>query len=384
VSAKTDKAAQRAARWVRWGILVAVLAASTAIGIVHQRVNGVAPAGVDALCPFGGIEAAYSLLTAGSFLPKLVASSLVLLVATVLVAIVFRRSFCGQFCPLGTLQELFGRLGRKLFKRRPVMPAALDKPARWLKYVVLAVFTVWTWAAADLVMRPYDPWATYHHLTSPELFATFPIGLGVLALSVAGSVVYERFFCKYLCPMGAFLAIVSRIGLVKVHRDADACIDCGKCDKACPMNIKVATADTVTDLECIGCAECVNACPAAGALEMRAGKSRRVGPVMLSVGVLAVMAIVVGATTLTGTFSWTTKSLASETQKSSGFDAGNINGRSSLKEIADASGIPLAELLARFKVPEADAGKAMRDIKDTYGFSPEDVKAFVEERTKGK
>ncbi len=45
---KTDKGKQRASRWIRWGILLAVLAVSTGIGLVHQRVNGVAPAGVGA------------------------------------------------------------------------------------------------------------------------------------------------------------------------------------------------------------------------------------------------------------------------------------------------------------------------------------------------
>jgi NAD-dependent dihydropyrimidine dehydrogenase PreA subunit len=377
---KTDKAVRRRSRAIRFAVLLDVLAVSTGIGLVHQRIEGVAPAGVDALCPFGGLEAAFGLLTAGTFLPKLAASALVLLAATVLVALLFRRSFCGQICPLGTIQELFGRLGRKLFKRRRTLPAALDRPARYLKYVVLAVFTVWTWAAAELVMRPFDPWATYHHLTSAELFATFPIGLAVLGVTVAGSLVYDRFFCKYLCPMGAFLGIISKLGAFRVHREADVCIDCGACDKACPMNVNVSHADDVKSAECIQCAECVNACPVQGALEVRGPGRRTLAPAMLTASVLGVMLLVVGVTTFTGTFAWTTKSIVAETTKTGTFDAGNINGRTSLKEVSEASGVPLADLLAKFKVPEAEAAKPMKEIKDTYGFSPEDVRAYVEEQ----
>jgi hypothetical protein len=62
------------------------------------------------------------------------------------------------------------------------------------------------------------------------------------------------------------------------------------------------------------------------------------------------------------------------------FDPATINGRASIREVAQASHVPESEILARFKVPAADAGKAMKEIKDTYGFSPEDVKTFVQER----
>jgi polyferredoxin len=382
---KDNRAARKRARMLRMGVLLAVLATSTGIGLVHQTVQGVAPAGVDALCPFGAIESAYSLLTSNTFVPKVAASSVVLLAAVLLIALVFRRSFCGMICPLGTLQELFGRLGAKLFGRRREVPASVDRPLRYLKYVVLAVFTVWTWAAGELVMRAYDPWATYHHLTSAELLTTFPVGLAVLGVSLGGSLAYDRFFCKYLCPMGAFLSLISRFSVYKVRREAVACIDCGACDKACPANVTVSKAGTVEDPECINCNECVNSCPAKGALEVRPARTGRRLETGVAVGaVAAAFLLVVGVTTATGTFSWTTKSLTAQaaeaTAAGAAFDPGTINGRSSIREVSSASGVAEADILARFGVPAAEAMKPMKEIKDTYGFSPEDVKAFVEER----
>lgn len=61
------------------------------------------PVGVDALCPFGGIESAITLVFTGSMLERVAWSSFILLLATLIIALVFRRSFCGHICPLGAL-----------------------------------------------------------------------------------------------------------------------------------------------------------------------------------------------------------------------------------------------------------------------------------------
>ena len=67
---------------------------------------------------------------------------------------------------------------------------------------MFAFFLLWTWQAAELVMRPYDPWVAWAHLTADDLLSTYLVGFVILVVSLAGSLVYERFFCKYLCPAG--------------------------------------------------------------------------------------------------------------------------------------------------------------------------------------
>jgi polyferredoxin len=399
---RADQASRARARWVRWIVLGVVLAGMTAIVTAHVRSSGSGRwAGVDFLCPFGGLETLYSLLTGGGFLRRTAASSVILLVGMLAMAVVYRRSFCGTICPLGALQGIFGAAGRRLFRRRPTVPRPVDRIARYLKYAVLVFFAVWTWQAAELVLRPYDPWVAWAHLTSPQLLTSYGIGLAVLVVSLVGSLVYDRFFCKYLCPAGALLALLSTVSVLSIRRGADACIDCGRCDKACMMNVEVATADVVTSSECISCNECVNACPVPGALKITAPGGARAGALVATGAVVGLMVAIVGATTLTGAFDWQTQSQANaggaghngggegqgqgagqgqdEGHNGSGSDS-QIKGWMSFADIAAMTGIPLQEFTAQWGVPADALGLPMKDIKDQYGFSPEDVRAWLEGR----
>ena len=343
---------------------------------------------------FGGIETLWSIFSGGTLVTKIAASSVVLLAVTIVLAIVFRRAFCGYVCPLGAIQELFGRIGKAMWgkRRRPELPAALDKPARWLKYVVLAVFTVWTWTTATLVIRPYDPWVVWMHLSSAEVWAEFAVGVGVLVVCLLGSIVYERFFCKYLCPMGGFLGAISRFSLFKVRREETTCIDCKACDKACPVNIKVSEVETVESPECINCNECVNACPVKDTLVVAtkgAPASRRtLSPNKVLLSVLAIVAVLLAATTALGTFEWTMPGLAAATPASGtaapavpDVNVEDIKGSMTLDEVIAATTIPAGDFEAKFGIKASETGEKIKDLADKYGFDVHtDFRTFVEER----
>jgi len=384
---RADGVAQRRSRLVRLVVLVSGLIAVTALGLVHQ-LGGTKIVGVDALCPFGGIETLWALVTSATFVKQIAASSVVLLGAILVLAVLFRRSFCGQLCPLGALQELFGKVGKVVWRRaRPQVPAAIDRPARFLKYVVLVVIAVWSWQAAELVIRPYDPWVAWMHLSSAEVLAEFSIGLAVLGASLVGSIVYERFFCKYLCPTGALLGAISRFSLFKVRRNVDTCIDCRLCDKACPSNIKVSEVAVVESPECINCNECVNVCPVKDTLEVStkaspSGKRTVLTALQMTVAVVAIVAALVGVATAVGTFSWTLPSLEQSAATNGGtVNADDIRGSMSFAEVAVATGLPAAEFMSRFGVSEADMALPMKDIAERYGFDVHtDVREFVSER----
>ncbi len=387
--ANPQLASGKRAKIVRLVVLSAVLVLTTALGLLHQYA-AVKPAGVDAFCPFGGLESLVSVVMTGTVMKKIAWSSFVVLAAVLVAAVLFRRTFCGTLCPLGTLQELSGKLGRKLLGKRLDVPAKVDKPARWLKYVALAVFIALTWTLGELAMRPYDPWVAFNHLSSAELFTELWIGLVVLVVGLVGSFFVDRFFCKYLCPMGAFLGLLSKLGLFKVKRVAQACVNCGACDKACPANIAVSKGEVVTSAECIDCDACVNACPAAGALVIEGPGKKRITPIVRIVATVAIFALVVGVATLAGAFNWYQSDIAKTVaakeagQAVAPIDPEAIKGSTTWDQLVAATGIPKEAFMERFGIPADEFDKQIKEAAHAEGstFAVDDVRAFVAERLK--
>ena len=93
----------------------------------------------------------------------------------------------------------------------------------------------------------------------------------VLGAVVVLSLLFYRPFCKWLCPLGAFYALFNRVSLTGMQVDAHKCVHCGRCEKACKMDVDVTK--TPDHPECIRCGMCVKACPT-GAVSFRCGLSR--------------------------------------------------------------------------------------------------------------
>jgi polyferredoxin len=79
--------------------------------------------------------------------------------------------------------------------------------------------------------------------------------------------IVQNFWCRYLCPYGALMGLLSMFSPVKIRRDTAACIDCAKCAKACPSALPVDKLVTIQSAECTACMSCVAACPATDALQ---------------------------------------------------------------------------------------------------------------------
>ncbi|MEI8094351.1 MAG: 4Fe-4S binding protein [Spirochaetales bacterium] len=390
---QTYKARQSRHRWVRWIVLGSVTVLLATVGYLHQHpLFGMTPPGVDALCPFGGLEALWMFATTGDLMTKIAASSFILLVASIGITILFRRAFCGQLCPLGALQGASAGIGKKLFGRKFKLPAVVDMPLRWLKYVVLAGLTALTWIAGTLVVRPYDPWVAFMHLSSAEVWTGFWVGALILIGSLIASLFYDRFFCKYLCPMGAMYGLVSKLGLYRVRRDETKCIDCGKCDKVCPVDLPVSKVKDVTSAECLACGLCVNACPVKDTLAFAGPKNTKISPLFLTLATVVVFFGVVALTAIPGWFHTSTLSLAEEARGSGGptlaasvempaFDPDLIKGKNTFAEVADLTGIERHAFVEKFGITEADLEKPIKDSANALGtFATGDVRVFVAEK----
>ncbi|MGL1892262.1 MAG: 4Fe-4S binding protein [Spirochaetaceae bacterium] len=368
---------------IRLSLLAAFIIFISYEAYMHQ-VKGGGPDGspsIHALCPYGGLESLYTIFTTGDLLSKIYTGTLVLFVVSIILAIIFRRTFCAWICPLGGIQEFLGRLGKKVMGKQLVMPKKIDKALRYLKYPILAITTIFAWTTATLWMSPYDPWAAYGHLGEgiSAVWSEFPIGFIILLITFIGSFLYDRFFCKYLCPMGGFLGLISKISPFKIKREKDICIDCDLCSKACFMNIEVAKLDEVTSMECINCQECTIACPKEGALNNKMGSKGKLNINPLTIGVVTLIIYFggIGISSLIGQFKLLPNPIDSSSEV---VDASELKGYMTLLDIAIAMNLSLEELYEKMEIPNNISSEIpMKEMKDHIpGFDFHEAKDTLE------
>jgi polyferredoxin len=228
------------------------------------------PAGVEGWLPIAGLMNLKYWLSTGE-IPAIHPAAMFLLLAFLLIAFWFRKAFCSWLCPIGTISEYLWRAGHRIFGRNFRIPAWLDIPLRGLKYLLLGFFV---WAVAGMSAQAiagfmHTPYGLIAGVKMLNFFRFMSVSaMTVIGLLVVGSMFVQNFWCRYLCPYGALLGLVSLPGPMRIRRDPDACIDCAKCAVACPSWLPVDRLDTVRSAECTGCMACVAVCPVQGALAM--------------------------------------------------------------------------------------------------------------------
>jgi MauM/NapG family ferredoxin protein len=233
-----------------------------------------------------------SMVAARQVVPALLIGSLIMLAASLILG----RVWCGWLCPLGTVLDWT--------PAHRARPKESDLPARWrqVKYFLLALIllmavlgsasflfldpitliyrtaTVAAWPALNALVTGAEaalysvPWLrgaldAFEGALRGTVLPTYqPLyGLGILAALLFGgalalNAVRDRFWCRYLCPLGALLGLVSKFAWLR-RTVGSACIDCQRCARACPTGTIDATHGFESDpAECTLCLECVPVC----------------------------------------------------------------------------------------------------------------------------
>lgn len=197
----------------------------------------------------------------------------------ILLGVLLGRLICGFLCPFGWFQELLHRIPTRKLSTKKL------RPLTYLKYVILLVMVVLLPAFAVNDVGMGDPFFCKYLCPQGVLEGAIPLALVnsgiraalgklftwklcILLAVTALSILFYRPFCKWLCPLGAFYALFNKVSLLQMKVDANACISCGKCARACGMDVDVTK--TPDHAECIRCGKCVLACPT-GAVHFRYG-----------------------------------------------------------------------------------------------------------------
>ncbi|BBQ31121.1 4Fe-4S binding protein [Aeromonas caviae] len=247
---------------VQYGVYIWLLARGTVPWLVRPDV-------VDGFLPIAGGLGLRAWLGQGLTDPHHPAATVTVLVLS-LSALLLGRAFCAWFCPLGLVGEWLHGLRSRLLPGEWTPPRWLDAVLRGQKFLVLGFLLFIILLAVPAAALPGYLASPYHQAADMKMGAFFfnltlisGLCLGWVLLLTA---TFRQGFCRYLCPYGAWFALLGLLTPLRIRRDPARCLrslghDCDKCSRVCPSRIQVHQLIAVQSLECTSCQSCVAACP---------------------------------------------------------------------------------------------------------------------------
>lgn len=221
----------------RTGVVILVIASVAYFGF-HRK---------GCICPIGAIQNVAAGLADSTYIVPVVA--VIFFILPLLFALAFGRVFCGGICPLGAIQDL-------VVLRPLQVPRRLDRTLGSFKYVYLVAavwFAVQPAVDRDFIICRFDPFVGFFRFNGPGYMLIVGGVLLTLGLFVG------RPYCRYLCPYGALLGVVSRFSWKGVSITPDRELDCGLCTEACPFGAIERMRPRKS--ACLSCGRCYAACP---------------------------------------------------------------------------------------------------------------------------
>ena len=286
----------------------------------------------------GGLQALATYLSRGSLPCSMSSVQVMMGIALVAAIVLFSKLFCAYICPLGTVQDILGKIRKALHIKGVKVRngSVLDKILRVVKYALVFWIFYMTVHSSELFCKNLDPY--YAIATGFKGEITLWMSIVSISVVVLGSFIIDMFWCRYLCPLGAisnslkfwlwigvlfgayYVADVigadipwavllggfcvlgylleifhakPKMQLLYVMKDQSACNSCGLCNKTCPYHIDVRGCRNgkLNSVDCTLCGECVAAC-STNALRIgvcKRGKSKigNIVPTLITVALIA-------------------------------------------------------------------------------------------------
>lgn len=171
---------------------------------------------------------------------------LMIIVFTAITTIIWGRVFCSSLCPFGAVQDVIARFTPKSWRFK--MPQAIHDNALYVKYAILALIVGTAISGSSISLFQYfEPFGTLFFFSSSMLLWS------ILVLILIASVLVERFYCRYVCPLGAALGIVALVSPLRINR-VPQCTLCKVCEHACPTG--AIRKEKIDFKECVRCDIC--------------------------------------------------------------------------------------------------------------------------------
>ncbi len=293
----------------------------------------------EACCPMGGLQSLLTYITNGALACSMESAQVIMGALLAIATMLFSKLFCGYLCPIGTITEGLGKLGKRLKLPRYEITGILDIVLRSLKYILLFTIVHFTLQSNDLFCRFFDPYYAVATRYGEETNATYAT-IALIAV-IGGAIFLRQFWCHYLCPLGAIsnmfkyfyvfiaiaivgvilhqlninntvditLAIACILGLaleiiglkrkaalqlIRIERNPDTCINCGLCANNCPQGIKVDEMTSVNHPDCNLCTECITSCPKDGAIGINGSTKFNWLPALITI-LLVMIGLILGS-----------------------------------------------------------------------------------------
>ncbi|MDD3223288.1 MAG: FMN-binding protein [Clostridium sp.] len=243
---------------------------------------------------FTGIKQIYLAIIRQNVSFTQLAPQLIEVIAIIPATIIMGRFFCGWMCGYGAFGDFIYKISNKVFKIKFKVNEGTDRVLKYFKYVLLVVLVFVICTFNITIFKSFNPWDVFGLVATvgskPDFSyaaTSLTVGLILFILISIGSVFIERFFCRYLCPLGAVFVIVSKLRIVKIKKERTKCGKCRICTNNCAMGIPLYKYNSVNSGECIDCMKCVAACPRKNVTLEVSGKDTK--PLAAGIAVASVM-----------------------------------------------------------------------------------------------
>lgn len=223
--------------------------------------------------------------------PSMLATTMGMTIVWIVISFLLGRVYCSTVCPIGTLQDIFIRLGRVVPRfRRP----GHYRPASRVRWHVLAIYVICLILGVSAINYWIEPWNMMRNICSlandeavGPTWTTLGIGSaagmasGVISLLILAvcALFTGRGFCTAICPIGTALGSFNSFTLYHIEIDPDMCISCMKCEDVCKSHCVKVVGRYVDNSRCVRCFDCLAVCPN-DAIRLQANRNRPATPLL--------------------------------------------------------------------------------------------------------